>query len=133
MCMHYLAYIVSSEVSAYLDKIIESVSLRSIQVHQITSEPKRYRRYDLFVLVATKKIAFSDDLFFFSTWKIYLEKLPYCEKRRKTESDLLGSQTGTLEKSIMQIPLILIPRNVKWLIWDNCEFLWYWNIIKFTE
>lgn len=40
MRMHYLAFIVSSEVSAYLDKIIESVSLRSIQVHQITSEPR---------------------------------------------------------------------------------------------
>lgn len=71
MRMHYLAFIVSSEVSAYLDKIIESVSLRSIQVPQITSELKRYRRYDLFVLVATKKIAFSDDLFF-----SYLNNIP---------------------------------------------------------
>lgn len=66
MCMHYLTFIVSSEVSAYLDKIIESVSLRSIQVHQITSEPKRYRWYGLFLLGATTEMAFSDDPFFFS-------------------------------------------------------------------
>lgn len=66
MCMHYLAFLVSSEVSTYLDKIIESVSLRSIQVHQITSEPKRYKWYGLFLLGATTKIAFSDDPFFFS-------------------------------------------------------------------
>lgn len=98
--MHYLAFIVSPEVSTYLDKIIESVSLRSIQVHQITSEPKRYRWYDLFVLVATTKMAFSDDLFFSSTWEIYLEKLLCCEKQIKIEPYLLGSQTGTLEKPI---------------------------------
>lgn len=73
MRMHYLAFTVSSEVSAYLDKIIESVSLCSIQVHQITSEPKRYRQYDLFVLVTTKKMAFSDD-FFFSNLKNIPEK-----------------------------------------------------------
>lgn len=74
MRMHYLAFIVSSVVGAYLDKIIELVSLSSIQVHQITSEPKRYRQYDLFVLVATKKMAFSDDLSFFFNLKNIPEK-----------------------------------------------------------
>lgn len=92
MCMHYLAFIVSSEVSAYLDKIIESVSLHSMQVHQITSEPKRYRQYDLFVLVATKKMAFSDDLFFFNFKNISGKSTMLGEKKKSTiESCLLGS------------------------------------------
>lgn len=115
MCMHYLAFIVSSEVSAYLDKIIELVSPRSIQVHQITSELRRYRRHDLFVLMATKKVAFSDDLFLFLfekyTWKKSVS--PYCEKQRKLQSYQLGSQTCFLENSLIQIPLMLIPRNLR--------------------